>query len=131
MVSLSLLLYHGTRLTLRLGKYVGSRPITIKKATTEVRAVEIGEKKARKLETEAKARAKSGVQKSGKGLGSAANYKGLGPSACESDSVIVYLTYELIGNSQISDVRYLYLCWANGELLCADQRMLHRFCFFE
>jgi len=63
------------------GKYVGSRPITIKKATTEVRAVEIGEKKARKLEEEAKKRAKSGVQKSGKGLGSAANYKGLGPSA--------------------------------------------------
>ena len=97
------LLYYETGLTVCPGKYVGSRPITIKKATTEVRAVEIGEKKARKLETEAKARAKSGVQKSGKGLGSAANYKGLGPSACELYSAIVSLTLGL--NIRFTDIR--------------------------
>ena len=66
-----------------VGKYVGSRPITIKKATTGVEAVNIGEKKAKKIEKEAKEKAKSGVQRSGKGLGSAANYKGLGPAACK------------------------------------------------
>lgn len=102
------------------GKYVGSRPITIKKATTEVRAVEIGEKKARKLESEAKARAKSGVQKSGKGLGSAANYKGLGPSACESPLAMIPSTLKADEPFQISDVRYLYMLMSNnGELFCA------------
>ena len=37
------------------GKYVGSRPVKIQKATTTVRQVDIGAKKARELDTKKKA----------------------------------------------------------------------------
>lgn len=37
------------------GKYVGSRPVKIQKATTTVRQVDIGTKKARELDTKKKA----------------------------------------------------------------------------
>lgn len=43
-----------------LGKYVGSRPVTISKATTGVGAVEIGDKKARAMDLLKKA--KSGTK---------------------------------------------------------------------
>lgn len=37
------------------GKYVGSRPVKIQKASTTVRQVNIGEKKAKELDTKKKA----------------------------------------------------------------------------
>lgn len=58
------------------GKYVGSRPITIKKATTQVRAVEIGDKKAKKLEADMKKRHKEGGLRSQRGGGVQAGHGG-------------------------------------------------------
>ena len=47
----------------RTGKYVGSRPVKISKATTKVGAVEIGDKKAKELEKRLKTQAKRGIAK--------------------------------------------------------------------
>jgi hypothetical protein len=52
---------HCDSLTPSSGKYVGSRPIQIKKATAGVAAVDIGEKKAKKLEKDLKKRLKEGT----------------------------------------------------------------------
>jgi hypothetical protein len=49
----------------RTGKYVGSRPVKIEKATTKVGAVTIGDKKAKELERRLKTSAKKGINKPG------------------------------------------------------------------
>lgn len=69
------------RLTRRTGKYVGSRPVKISKATTKVGAVQIGDSKAKDLERRLKTQAKKGINRPGQILpGRSGSVRS--PSAC-------------------------------------------------
>ena len=106
------------------GKYVGSRPITIKKATTAVAAVNIGAKKALKLEKEAKERATAGGPKRSQRGGGVLPGHGTGSFDLLGDVICYSLAHQV--KRHTSDVnRYIAKSFRHRcAVLCQDSNML-------